>query len=125
MPKKNIYIITIFKKSFLFTKQLEEQSTNESKDESYIPLEDYSKTGSANYRGVFKSTSDLPYDFDSYNDQAYEKMFKQRLDALETNVCNFKYNFLFDKSVLEENGFEVAFLDTDQNPDRNEIGAHM
>ena len=88
-------------------------------------MEDYSNTGTANYKGVFKSTSDLPNDFDSYNDQAYEKMFKQRLDALETNVCNFQYNYLFDKSVLEENGFEVAFLDTDQNPDRNEIGAHL
>ena len=119
------YFITTIYKIIFFTQQLEEKSTNEPKDESYIPLEDYSKTGNANYKGVFKSTSDLPNDFDSYNDQAYEKMFKQRLDALETNVCNFQYNFLFDKSVLEENGFEVAFLDTDQNPDRNEIGAHM
>ena len=40
-------------------------------------------------------------------------------------MCNFQYNFLFNKSILEENGFEVAFLDTDQNPDRDEIGAHI
>ena len=94
-------------------------------------MEDYSKPRNANYKGVFKSTADLPDDFDSYNDKVYEKKFKQRLEALETNKsnfcvlgpCNFQYNFLFNKSVLEENGFEVAFLD--QNPDRNLIGAHI
>ena len=94
--------------------------------EYYVPLEDYSKPRNAIYEGVvFKSISDLPDGLD------YEEKFKQRLEALETNKsnfcvlgpCNFQYNFLFNKSVLEENGFEVAFLD--QNPDRNLIGAHI
>ena len=61
-----------------FTEQLEEQFVNKPKDGSYVPLEDYSKPRNANYRGVFKSTSDL-LDNDTYNEVFNEKKFKQRL----------------------------------------------
>ena len=107
---------------------------NEIKDEpkfranlhtSYIPLENYSIPRQATYRGVFKSITDLPNDFESYDNKFDATRMQPRIANPETNVATFCYNFLFNKPLLEKNGFEVSVMGIEQNPNRNEMAAHV
>ena len=102
---------------------------NEIKDEpkfranlytSYIPLENYSIPRQATYRGVFKSITDLPNDLESYNNKfdAKTHILQPCIANPETNVATFRYNFLFNKPLLEKNGFEVSVMGIEQNPNR-------
>ena len=86
-------------------------------------MDDYNKPRNATYRGIFKSIADLPDDYENY-DHKFQAMQK-RIAEPDTNVSTFRYNFLFNKKVIEKNGFEVAVMGNEQNPNRNEMAAHI
>ena len=52
-------------------------------------------------------------------------MKKKIFDQEKSEDGVFRYNFLFNKKVIEQNGFEVAIMGTASNPNRNEVGAHV
>ena len=90
-----------------------------------IPLDDYKRRNNGiTYRGIFKSITELPTDFESYNHKL-ESVKKKIFDQEKSEDGVFRYNFLFNKKVIEQNGFEVAIMGTASNPNRNEVGAHV
>ena len=90
-----------------------------------IPLDDYKRRNNGiTYRGIFKSITELPQDFESYNHKL-ESVKKKIFDQEKSEDGVFRYNFLFNKKVIEQNGFEVAIMGTASNPNRNEVGAHV
>ena len=90
-----------------------------------IPLDDYKRRNNGiTYRGIFKSITELPHDFESYNHKL-ESVKKKIFDQEKSEDGVFRYNFLFNKKVIEQNGFEVAIMGTASNPNRNEVGAHV
>ena len=90
-----------------------------------IPLDDYKRRNNGiTYRGILKSITELPTDFESYNHKL-ESVKKKIFDQEKSEDGVFRYNFLFNKKVIEQNGFEVAIMGTASNPNRNEVGAHV